>query len=213
VTARRETLRGCADRASTSGKRCRTPRRHDDTYSVPSPHSVGGAKPFALTRILDTPRPARVGPGRQRDGDGAVRVSLAVPYPVRRRSTGSIHTGRGGHVAPARRASAPGKPGPRAASPVCPTPTPQVASIARVRVVRASAAQGGIRGPISARTKVQRCDATSTRSSSVSSPAPSYSTRPAPRGMDGVGSPRGARHPVSVPRPPARATRWSIHVS
>ena len=102
---------------------------------------------------------------------------------------------------------------PRAGSPVCPTPAPQVASCARVRVVRASAAQGGIRGPISARTKVQRCDATSTRSSSVSWPAPSYSTRPAPRGMDGVGSPRGARHPVSVVQSRARAPRWSIHVS
>ena len=52
-----------------------------------SPRSVGGAKPNALVRIL-----RKAGTRRQRCRRmRPIRTSFAMSYPVRRRTTGSIH--------------------------------------------------------------------------------------------------------------------------
>jgi len=51
------------------------------------PRSVGGAKPNALVRILEKHVPA----GSDATGVRPIRISFATTYPVRRRTTGSIH--------------------------------------------------------------------------------------------------------------------------
>ena len=71
---------------STGGRSVVQPKLSPLTFDL-FPRSVGGAKPYALVRILEKHVPA----GSDATGMRLIRTSFAMSYPVRRRTTGSIH--------------------------------------------------------------------------------------------------------------------------